>query len=116
LTGPDIRQALAGWDRLSGQDAGRDNQLDRIVVYATAGGDGFRPAELQQRLHTLALPYTAEEVNRALQRLELAYIVGRDADGVHRYRVPLFIDMIREWNLDLALAEECEAARSAWNK
>ena len=63
----------------------------------------------------MELPYTAEEVNRALQRLDLAYIVGRDPDGVHRYRVPLFIDMIREWDLDLALAEECEAARSAEN-
>lgn len=98
---------------LSGTRAERANRIDRLIVYATIGDDGFRLAALQRRLHELGVPYGPDEVEQALARLDIAYIAGRDPDGIHRYRVPLFVDMLREGDPDLALEQELAEAKRA---
>ncbi len=112
LTGTALLGAIGGWGMLSGQKGERANRLDRIIVTATVGEDSFRLAALQQRLHQMNAPYGAEEIKQALTRLDLAYIIARGSDGAYRYRVPLFVDMMREQDLDLALSQEIQAASS----
>ncbi|CAK0750862.1 hypothetical protein CCP3SC15_1710007 [Gammaproteobacteria bacterium] len=106
-----IFSALKGWDRLSGNrpEVFADNRLDRLIVYATVGADEFTIASLQRRLADLGAPHPAPEIDRALLRLQIAAIVRRGSGGVYRYCVPLFVDMLRECDLEQAVRQEVEA-------
>ncbi len=94
--------AFRGWDTLSGdqsEQARADNRLDRRIVLATVGQGSFTAGSLQRRLAATGEPQEVTEIDRALLRLQIAAIVRREADGVYRYTVPLFVDMLREFDL-----------------
>lgn len=83
----------------------REQQYDRLVVYATIGQDSFSTGELIQRAQELGLHVDTGELDRTLARLELAFIIGRK-EGRWFYRVPLFVKAIRTDAPELKLAAE----------
>jgi WD40 repeat protein len=83
----------------------REQQYDRLVVYATIGQDSFSTGELIQRAQELGLSVDTGELDRTLARLELAFIIGRK-DGRWFFRVPLFVKTIRSDAPALKLAAE----------
>lgn len=113
LNGGAVRDVLGGWGQLSGNDAERDNRLDRLIVYSTVAEESFTLSALQHRLHALGVSQGAEAIRQALNRLELAYIIVQGADGLYRYRVPVFTAMLRSLDLPLALSEEVGASASS---
>lgn len=106
-----IDDALEGWRDLGGTGA-EDSRLDRILVYATLGRDGFTQGEAMQLVEEMALRVEPERVQRSLKRLELAYVLGRSGSagegGARRYtfQVPLFVQRIREQEPEVLLAKE----------
>ena len=83
----------------------REQQYDRLVVYATIGQESFSTGELIQRAQELGLSVDTGELDRTLSRLELAFILGRK-DGRWFYRVPLLVKAIRADAPELKLAAE----------
>ena len=98
--------ALGGWTSLSGEPD--EDRLDQLIIYATVGGDGFTQAEILERLAKHGVRVPGDRLERSLRRLELAYILGRERRGPYRYRVPLFVERLREQPLDVLLETEVE--------
>lgn len=105
-----VRDALGGWQALSGQSATRANRVDRIVIAATAEMASFTAQEVDAVFDRAAIPYNSEEIRESISRLEIAYIVRRTPQGAHEYCVPLFLDMLREQNLSRTLEKALAAA------
>lgn len=83
-----IRADLEGWQIRDESDPS-GNQLDRIIVYTTVEEGEFSQTELLQRLTDGGHPASPLQVERALQRLQLADVVRREKER-YRYGVPLF--------------------------
>ena len=97
-------KALEGWKQLTADEAER--RLDRLVVYATIGDDAsFTHADLLESLERHGERVAPERLQRALDRLELAYVVGRE--GVeYTYRVPLMVERLRARRPEVLLRGE----------
>lgn len=93
LHAKDMEEALGGWQQLISDD--RAARLDRIIVYAMAESPGFTRRELLDRLAGLGVAALPEEVQASLQRLDLAFILGREGERF-AFRVPLFRAMVQE--------------------
>ena len=87
-----IRQALTGWQTLDTDDSA-GSQRDRIIVYATIERDAFTQPELLRMLDALGYSAIPEQVQRSLERLQLAYVIQREKEQYH-YCVPLFRDWV----------------------
>ena len=87
-----IRQALTGWETLDTEDSA-GSQRDRMIVYATIERDAFTQPELLRMLDALGYSATPEQVQRSLERLQLAYVIQREKEQ-YRYCVPLFRDWV----------------------
>ncbi len=105
-----VRDALGGWQALSGRGASRANRVDRIVIAASADAASFTAQDIDAVFEKAAIPYTMEEIRESISRLEIAYIIRRTPQGHYEYCVPLFVDMIREQNLPRTLEKALEAA------
>ena len=92
LRSDELRRALAGW---SIGETEREQAYERMIVYATIEHESFTTADLLQLAKQQGLNVDTQELDRTLSRLELAFIIGRDS-GRWFYRVPLFVDYIRE--------------------
>jgi hypothetical protein len=88
-----IEESLLGWGTLLGRDREDETRIDRIIVYATAEAGTFTQKALLQQLEALDVQVTGEAINRALKRLELAFVLGREK-RTYTYQVPLFRDMV----------------------
>ena len=108
IDGTNIRDALGGWGAITKDPD--TNRLDRIIVYATIQQDEFTLAELMDNLDRLHVNYEAEQLRQSLQRLELAFIVGREQNR-YFYRVPLFQRMIRNEEPERLLQNEIASSR-----
>ena len=104
LQGIAMDKALEGWKQLTADEAER--RLDRLVVYATIGDDAsFTHADLLESLERHGERVAPERLQRALDRLELAYVVGRE--GVeYTYRVPLMVERLRARRPEVLLRGE----------
>ena len=86
-----IERALAGWGQLGSSD--EESRLDRIIVYATVEAGEFSQAGLLRDLAERRYSVSPDRVERALRRLELAFVLGRE-QGRYFYRVPLQRELI----------------------
>ncbi len=98
-----ILSALQGWQSLSGESKPRANCIDQIVVFATASTESFDVPELQRILQGVNISISAADLQESLARLEIGFILKRHADRRYRYRVPLLVDLIREFDLETEL-------------
>jgi len=112
LVSEPVIDALAGWARLSPDPAAC--RIDRIVVYQVAAaqlaGSGERGIALVDLLTTFdaaGARVDPEQVRQALARLQLAYVIRRDADGLpFVFAVPVFATQFqREEVLELLQRE-----------
>ncbi|WP_165680955.1 AAA family ATPase [Metapseudomonas otitidis] len=81
-----VREALAGWGRLSHDE--RACRLDRILVYRVASSGAVRLADLVELFRGRGVRIEADELQRSLSRLLLAYVLQREA-GAYGFAVPL---------------------------
>ncbi|MEO5372226.1 MAG: hypothetical protein H7833_19325 [Magnetococcus sp. DMHC-1] len=100
-----IREALGGWAELAGKEDPTGNHHDRLIVYAMAEKEAFSFDELVARLQDAHATWDPQHLHNALERLELATILERQAT-TYTFRVPLFRAMILEQNPQEMLAQE----------
>ena len=102
-----LRDALLGWADLSGEEA--DDRLDRVVVYATAPlEEAFGLAEVIGLLEAAGCRPEPERLKRAIARLELAFVLGREGNR-YGYRVPLQRALVVSDDTGLLLRREIAA-------
>ena len=87
-----IFEALKGWDAMT--DDAEARQWDRLVVYSTIDQEPFDFAELVERLRRRRITPDGRAIEHSLARLELGFVLGRNAQGSYVYRVPLFRELI----------------------
>lgn len=95
-----VQDALAGWGRLSQDEAAC--RLDRILVYHTAQHGG---TSLAQLVELFGDRIDAVELKQSLARLQLAFVLKRNADG-YEFAVPLFARQFEREELPLLLKFE----------
>ncbi len=94
LHGIAVERALEGWKNLGVGD--QDSRLDRIVVYSTIERGELTPAGVLERLDELGESVEPERLQRSLDRLELAFVLGRRDQATYEYTVPLFVERLRD--------------------
>ena len=99
-----IRKELSGW---AVGNTSFERHYDRLVVYATITMQDFSTGELITLLQDKGEKLNIAELERTLSRLEMAFVLGRDA-GRWSYRVPLFIEYMREESPELKFAAELQ--------
>lgn len=92
LAGRELQKRLAGWSVGSGET---EQAYDRLVVYSTVQQDSFTSSELMQQLDQQGVKFNGVELERALSRLELAFLLKKQ-QNCYSYCVPLFVEMLRE--------------------
>ena len=92
LHSDEIRRALTGWVVGVSEE---EQTYERMVVYATIEQQDFSTAELLDMAQQQNLKLDTQQLEKTLSRLELAFILGRN-EGRWFYRVPLFVDYIKE--------------------
>ena len=102
LYSDEIRKELTGW--VIGNNP-LEQHYDRLVVYATVSGDHFSTGELISLLQHEGVILDIAELERTLLRLEMAFILRREK-GRWLYRVPLFVEYMREESPELKLEAE----------
>ncbi len=92
-----------------------ENRLDRITVY-TAASDANKPrftlADIITQLERQAYNPSAEALKRSLERLVLAFVLGRQGNE-YFFQVPLQLDLIMGENTALLLQSELKATKGA---
>ncbi|MGY4534568.1 hypothetical protein ACVW0Y_003709 [Pseudomonas sp. TE3786] len=108
LSSQAVQDALAGWGRLShDEDACR---LDRIVVYHTACHGQTSLQELVALFANQRQRVDMDALNRALQRLVLAFVLRRE-QSLYRFAMPLFALQFEPAELELFLRQELQAGK-----
>jgi hypothetical protein len=79
--------SLSGWDTLAGDDA-ESRKLARMVMFAMLDEERFTRTAITTQLNELGVAYAATQLDEVLQRLVLAFVLGREKDVYFR-RVPL---------------------------
>jgi len=104
LKSDDLRRALSGW--VVGE-TDQEQAYERLVVYGTISIDSFTTGELLALAERQGVSVDTLELDQTLARLELSFILGRK-EGRWFYRVPLFVDYIREDSPELKLKAELQ--------
>ena len=104
LTSDELRRALSGW--VVGE-TDLEQAYERLVVYGTIAVESFTAGELLAQAEQQGVSVDTLELDRTLSRLELSFILGRK-EGRWFYRVPLFVDYIREDSPELKLKAELQ--------
>jgi hypothetical protein len=115
LVSEPVFDALAGWARLSPDPVAC--RIDRIVVYQVAcaqlrgsGERGIPLVELLAGFDAAGVALDPEQLRRALARLQLAYVVRRDADGLpYVFAVPVFTTQFQLEEVQALLQRELQA-------
>lgn len=98
-----VQDALAGWGRLSHDEAAC--RLDRIVVYQTAQAGGVSLVALAQLLQSHGIAGDPQALRQSLARLQLAYVL-RKQDAEYRFAIPLLQDQFEPAEVELLLHQE----------
>lgn len=104
-----VLDALAGWGRLCHDEAAC--RLDRIAVYQVALHGQTSLAALVRLFEEHGLAGPADALQRALARLQLAYVLRRE-DSSYRFAIPLFIRQFEPDEVALLLRQELAVERS----
>ncbi len=105
-----VQDALAGWGRLSQDEAAC--RLDRIVVYQTAQQGQTSLVALAQLLLDDGIRGDAQALRQSLARLQLAYVL-RKHDADYRFAIPLLQDQFEPSEVELLLHQELAALARA---
>lgn len=101
-----VQDALAGWGRLSQDDAAC--RLDRTVVYHVAQhGEGSLSSLVQLLLDHGVRP-DAQALRQSLLRLQLAYVLHKD-EAAYRFTIPLLQTQFEPAEVQLLLQQELAA-------
>ena len=100
--------ALAGWKELTGTDNPSGNRLDRLLVYATIERESFSLGEALGILEELGESVSPDRVERSLERLELAFVLGKDGTR-YSYRVPIFKKRVLAQEPKVLLSQELKS-------
>ncbi|MFI8618517.1 ATP-binding protein [Acidovorax sp. NPDC077693] len=103
LASQPVQDALAGWGRLSHDEAAC--RLDRVVVYHTAQAGHSSLVTLAQLLQGHGVLADAQALRQSLARLQLAYVL-RKHDAEYRFAIPLLQDQFESAELELLLHQE----------
>lgn len=101
-----VQDALAGWGRLSQDEAAC--RLDRILVYHTAQHGSTSLAGL---IAVVGASIDAVALKESLARLQLAFVLKRNGDG-YEFAVPLFAGQFEAGELPLLVRHELAALRN----
>lgn len=99
-----VQDALAGWGRLSHDEAAC--RLDRIVVYHTAQAGQSSLVTLAQLLQSHGIAGDAQALRQSLARLQLAYVLRKHEAGEYRFAIPLLQDQFEPTEVELLLHQE----------
>ncbi|VFM98036.1 MAG: hypothetical protein BECKG1743D_GA0114223_104521 [Candidatus Kentron sp. G] len=101
-----MRTALDGWEESISADPA-EARLGRMVVYATVTQGRFDLETLAGRLEAAGAGHILTRgLERALEFLSLAYLIGEEDDGRYRYRVPLFRERMAKRGPERLLHDE----------
>lgn len=98
-----VQDALAGWGRLSHDEAAC--RLDRIAVYHTAQAGQTGLVALAQLLQSHGITADAQALRQSLARLQLAYVL-RKQDADYRFAIPLLQGQFEPTEVELLLRQE----------
>ncbi|BEU95290.1 ATP-binding protein [Acidovorax sp. DW039] len=105
-----VQDALAGWGRLSQDEAAC--RLDRVLVYHTAQAGQTSLVALIELLQTHGIAADAQALRESLARLQLAYVL-RKQDAEYRFAIPLLQSQFETSEVEQLLRQEMSAlARS----
>ena len=110
LVSRSLRSALEDWGELTADPSAA--RLDRVIVYGLIGQEHFRLAVVLDLLGGLSYQAAPEAIKESLTRLELAFLIGRDAAG-YRWQVPLWRDLVLAEEPERMLRQEVEQAVSS---
>ena len=99
-----VQDALAGWGRLSHDEAAC--RLDRIVVYHTAQAGQSSLVSLAQLLQSHGITADAQGLRQSLARLQLAYVLRKHEGGEYRFAIPLLQGQFEPSEVELLLHQE----------
>ena len=99
-----VQDALAGWGRLSHDEAAC--RLDRIVVYHTAQAGQTSLVALAQLLQSHGIAGDAQALRQSLARLQLAYVLRKHEGGEYRFAIPLLQEQFEPAEVALLLQQE----------
>lgn len=103
LNSSDIRSLLGNFGNMTGDED--LDRLDRIIVYITVDRESFSLDDVIKLLNQNDCNYKNKQVQDALSRLEMAYILKREKEN-YTYCVPLFKKFILENSPSEQLEEE----------
>lgn len=98
-----VQDALAGWGRLSQDEAAC--RLDRIVVYHTAQAGQTSLVALSGLLQSHGITADAQALRQSLARLQLAYVL-RKQEAEYRFAIPLLQGQFEPTEVQLLLRQE----------
>lgn len=97
-------QSLQDWnDRVYDT---KEKWIDRIIVYGMIGQESFSDTDLLALIKTHQLDIDNSELDKALARLRIGFIIKHGADGRYRFRVPLFKAFMLERDVKSRFASE----------
>ncbi len=96
---------LKGWGALSSDK--KANRLDRIIIYLTLQKEKFRLKDITEGLKENNLTVDIVDVEDSLNRLTLAYVIGK-RQGNYFYRVPIFVEKMLENDIEILLDGDVE--------
>lgn len=103
-----VQDALAGWGRLSHDEAAC--RLDRIVVYHAAQAGHASLVTLAQLLQSHGTTADAQALRQSLARLQLAYVLRKHEGGEYRFAIPLLQGQFEPSEVQLLLHQELAVA------
>lgn len=103
-----VQDALAGWGRLSHDEAAC--RLDRIVVYHAAQAGHASLVTLAQLLQSHGITADAQALRQSLARLQLAYVLRKHEGGEYRFAIPLLQGQFEPSEVELLLHQELAVA------
>jgi hypothetical protein len=93
LASDELKKAFKGWDALD--DDAQSCNIDKLIVYATVQKDSFTLDDIDALLSNHELSIDGKKLEYSLERLELAFVIGKSS-GRYTFRVPLLVKMLRE--------------------
>lgn len=101
-----MQDALAGWGRLSQDEAAC--RLDRVLVYHTAQAGQTSLVALIELLQSHGIAADAQALRESLARLQLAYVL-RKQDAEYRFAIPLLQTQFESSEVEQLLRQEMSA-------
>lgn len=84
-----------------------EEKIDRVVIFATISKESFYIDDIFATLDRYEMSVESTKIEESLNRLELSFVIYQ-TNGVYRYQVPLFVEMIQSGYRDIEAQLERE--------